>query len=821
MGKYDITLNGLGYVLMRDAKGRLMSGAAREQSVDPFSNHLTEEKWQTATFTFGEGAGRRRYDNSAHYRWGQSVDTRSGRLMLGPRAEYTVGALDERLTYNTDPTARWISTHAAFSNVSYLAFQINPGAVNLRSFGLMVQRDTSWDYSAAVDFQVELWSDAANVPGAMLASANVPLRAVADEWLPDEDRWMSGDWFWQWVSLAEPGVACVAGTSYWIVVKNVQDPPLAWGYDAGTPITGNVGTSTNGVAWTVAVGHRPLMKVYSYYDEVDREIGDIVAFRGTVTHFPHPPGDRYRRVYAAVGPKVMYYDDQAGAWRNSKPNLTTPEAGFAGRVTGLCEYGGWLLAAQGGAGNFYGHAGNSAIGDWVAGDRSAYCWCVHDDCIWMAYGATIWVGKTGAPVIYWKAEWDGTTPGHTVGDDATPITAMCSHDGKLYCAKPEGIYRIDYPSGKYDKWYMSDCNSVLVVDFSQDRAGRPWMVSWQGGMYFPSSGGVYEWKNGSLDNIWQRYIDSGAEQLWLLRFGRRGMWRSCQPTPRGLLLTLEADRGAKSQLWHYWSGEWTPIAETTQSDADYGVKREVFGGIFLDSRGGGVGRLFWGCGARIARAVWPIWTDDVSCDETARYDWNRTGAVVYPTLGLDKPGMKKDWRKVRVISRNMDASDAEMVFWYMLDEIGWPGAFATNIDASPVDEIDFPAGTASYSLDLASSFESSVEDATKSPIVEAVVVYYQELPDTVRQWSYWIAGRDGEEARGGGATGRDAATINAELAALQELDEPFAFTDELGSAHASVRVMGVTRQDLSLYQDVGPEPGLGALAGFMVTLVEV
>ena len=184
MGKFDIFLNGLGYLLMRDSKGRLMDGAAREQAVDPFSSHLTEDKWQTATFKFGEGAGRKRYDSSERYRWGFGSDTRSGRFMLGPYVDFDIGTLDESIATPASVTARSIQT-GLLGTPSRVAFQFLTGnAVKYRSFGIMVRRDPTVDYSTAADFQVELWTDAGNVPGCIACTPSrtnhtaAPLRVL-------------------------------------------------------------------------------------------------------------------------------------------------------------------------------------------------------------------------------------------------------------------------------------------------------------------------------------------------------------------------------------------------------------------------------------------------------------------------------------------------------------------------------------------------------------------------------------------------------------------------------------------------------------------
>ena len=224
MSEYDIYLDGVGYMLAKDSQGRLVSGAAREQIVDPFTRHLsTDEPYSRAPFRFGDGAGLAEYDGSHRYEWGNCVDSRSGRLIPAP----------ERIAIG-EPTYERKLTGGAFLDRAInngtgdegLAEQFTTpsGMTTVRSIAVLLKRHTQYDYSGAANFTVELWSDTAGPkPNAQLASASVSIKGESDPYFPFVDRWRNGEYFWLEVVFSSD-VVIGASTNFWIVIINNQNP---------------------------------------------------------------------------------------------------------------------------------------------------------------------------------------------------------------------------------------------------------------------------------------------------------------------------------------------------------------------------------------------------------------------------------------------------------------------------------------------------------------------------------------------------------------------------------------------------------------------
>jgi len=784
--------------------------------------------------------------------------------------------------------------------VDAYAVQLTVAPGTYRNIGVLMKRDLNRSYVAAPDFQVEIWTNNAfNLPGAMVAhwQVNVDPRVAADEWEPFEDGWLNGQYFWLNLSipLYDTWTAGVPlNGTYWAVVRNnaAGNVRVAWGVDQDAANNTRC-ASLNGVNWTAALANRPYLKLISM-DYPDREVAAFLDFRGN---------DLIRRTYAAVGPRVMYYDDATAGWRESKGN-------FAGKVTDLIEWKGHLFAAQGDAGPMYyspGEAGDGALvhfhtadnddpvqfpgiltdggsgyteppgveieppnigvtgtqavaevkggpadfdpvaGEVLAvtgvatcatpeGDRydgfggdvvearisrwhavhagschrqpvSAYCFAVHNSCFFWALGNTLYASygdMTG------MATWDTCE----VGDSGTPITAMISHDGYLYVAKPEGIYQIVYDNS----WPgAGECGAHLVHDFSTDRAGRPFLLDWQSGLYWPSSGGVYEWKSGVLQNIWQEFIDDEADVWPDADPARPGFWIGAHGTTRGMLLARGGYTNALGQWWWYDHGQWVPIMTRA-------VYCEPMGPPWISSHGAGRGYAYLAHGYGIVRLYWPLWTDSAYLDPDSTFVWCNS-EVTLPEMVGSRPDLLKDWVEVQLYSEDLGNAAGQggtVVLDYSLDGGPWltlgPPAgtgWLATFEESPVARVAFPAGTYSYRIDLLLKLiprDPTVPgtwppgvgeaDTTTTQKLRELTLFYHSLPETVRQWQYVIDSRKEIYRRTGGFDQRRPEDINAEILALLESSEPVRLVDTEGATHY-VRVVGATIADTRWVEGTG------------------
>jgi hypothetical protein len=349
-----------------------------------------------------------------------------------------------------------------------------------------------------------------------------------------------------------------------------------------------------------------------------------------------------------------------------------------------------------------------------------------------------------------------------------------------------------------------------VLDFRTDRSQRPFLLNWQTGLYFPGNGGLFEYKSDVLRDVWQDTIDDEAAQWPKMLTGNPGPFQAAVGTTRGLGVAISsAHVNAVPQVF------WLRKNKVHPAQTCGGFLAEQVLAVWLESRGSGRGRLWWGEGCDIGYCEWPSWTEDRYLSADSTYETDYGCAVQLPRFYGDRIDIKKDWQRVSVFSENAGAAPGIIEAWVSLDGAAY--VRLPDVVASPVGNSDFPASTASYTIDIQLVLHGT--STSSSVRVRAVELLYQPLPETVRQIQLVLACRDNIQTHHGGQDTRTAGAIYAALSALAERDEPFVCTDELGTARY-VRVLGVTKQVQRWLNMPGPQQ-MQAESAVIVTLMEV
>lgn len=825
MREYDVFLNSLGYHLARQPGGGLLSSSALAQHSDLFSNYFSEqERWKLATFTFEDGAGLRRWaPGERRYRWGVNIDTRSGDVIKGIFPTFCDGGADEDDHLGGGPLP-FVTSNATLGDVKIdnsgtqegyaILFSVpNTGIANdIRTVGILVRRDPDVSYSGANPFTVEIQGQdpiTLKPDGIVAATTTVALDEWPNEYQPLEDLWRRGEYFWLEVSFTYAGRATglMGGDYYYLCVFNDQAPPLYWA-EAATGTGGWCASydSAGAGTWTLdTMGPPVYAKVKSLYN-IDGQVRAFASFRGTST-LKNPggaaptSGDGTRRVYAAVGPTVMYYDEVNSWWSKSKSDFTNP-------VLDLVVFNNALFAAQGDNADIYWSDGASATGTWTAiSGHYASVFAVHDNLLWKGLGSWLSASASGT-------SWVPASALGTIGDPGSPITGMVSHGGNLYVVKPEGVFEIYYPDT-----FPGDANQLvgtMVLDFSTEIAPRPWCLDWHGGLYFPGVGGVFSWANSILSDIWSEAVDNEAEIWPGLVEGNPGAFQAALGATRGLILARSNPYvSSPPQLYVYHKGHIHPL----YSDSMFG---EHCLAMFLEGYGGGAGRLWWGLGHEILETVWPTWTNDREMDEASTYMVGQ-GVVRLPYFEGERPDTLKDWYEVRIRSEGLGEENTDggvVKVHYRYDEDGLWYTLPYTFSESPFDSVRFPANTSSYFLDMQLELTTvEGQSPTGTPRIMSVTLVYQPLPDTLSTFQIVVGASTEHPLAHGGSNYRDAATQYAELKALLERAEPFTYLDPLGNSQ-EVRVLHVGLHDIRSVLGDGPL-GKKQECIFVVTLLKV
>ncbi len=818
--EFDVYLDGKGYMLGRRADGQLLSGAAREQVVDPFTQYLSrDEPWARVPFRFGDGAGLSAYDGSNRYEWGNYVDARSGSLVLAPVLSNSGGPWHDRVVDSGSAlVAEAIDTTGAQHAIAE-RWQCPAGVTHVRNVALLWKRDPTVDYTtSAVIFRVAIAVDAAGpTPGASIGFAQPTIRAELDLFSPFLDRWRNDDWFWYEVTFAA-GLAVTAGNWYWTLIYNNQNPTLHWAEDQnlGTVATRSV---YNGAVWSNGAADYPMMYKLGFQYNASAYFPDsfvrcFQVFRGL---------DDVERLYCGDGYRVKVYGTSSGA-------NTWAEANSVGvPVLQMLEFDNLLFVALGPTTDLYYHDGTSAVLGWtqLAGEQ-ANAFAVHDNMLWKADYHVVEGCLTG---LVWG---HGTVD---VGDPGTPVQAMVSHGGKLYCSKPEGLYEISYPD-TYPTSGNPTCN--LVLDFSTERCPRTWLLDWHSGLYFPGLGGVYELKSGVLRNIWTDKVDEGAVDVqpspeverfpggdtpyrrprsWAPLYDEGPVaWTSAHGTTRGIVFARSNPHTETSDLLWYDGRNWFSLWASGETDTDGGPDEsgEYVTAVFVQDLGGGRGRMWWNRGFAIDWCEWPTWTKATYDDGTVEY--NRYGQVTTPWFSLGQHTKEMLLYKVGVVSRNLSGTVTVDVSYRLDDDASWT-ALGT-CDTSPYEELEFAAGTTARRVQFKLELDNANSTSNTSATVEQMDLLYQPLSEQSKTHQLILQVADLVE-RKNGTPDRTRTAGDLEVALTGLADDPTAFTyEDVWGVQHTVRAMAVTVQPMRLIEKTGPL-GYRLEGQALVSLLEV
>ena len=803
MSEFDIYLNGQGYMLAKSANGDLVPGAARDQTVDPFTQFLSrDEPYTRLPFRFGDGCGLTEHDGSHRYQTGHNIDTRAGAAIISTkRTPVSYPGFDDELRADADLVAEQIDSGGSQRALAE-RFQVPTGRTTIRNVAVLVKRDPDVDYSSASSWYVDIYPDVAGPkPGATMGTATMSLIGESDPWLPFPDRWRNGDWFWIEATFSS-GITVTAGSYYWIGISNAQTPQMYWAEDQDQ-VASATRSVYNGTSWSNGASDYPLQFKLGFQDddyaEADSFVRCFQVFRGN---------DNVERMYAGTGYRVIYYDEADGEWKESKDT--------ASPVLHLLEFDEKLFAALGDSTDMQYTNGASATTTWTAvTSEQANALAIHDNMLWKADVATV------------EGCEDGTTWGHgtvDVGDPGNPVMSMVSHGGKLYCAKPEGIYEVSYPD-TYPTSGDPTCN--LLLDFSTERCSRPWIMDWHSALYFPGLGGVYELKGGVLRNLWTDKIDDGAIEVadaaddafttprrWSPTHdkGPAG-WMYAHGSTRGILFCRSDPHTGQSDLIWYDGRNWHSLWATADGISElYG---EYITAACVQDLGGGRGRIWWTRGMDTMRAVWPTWTNNLTQDEDITYE--PSGYVITPWFSLPQQSKSMLLCKVGLVSKEMTgllfSPDVE-ISYKLDDDASW--TTLATLDTSPYEEADFPSGTTARRVQLRLELDAGSSDET--PIVEQIDLLYQVLPEQSKTHQLIISCQADLALREAGVDERTAGEIVTDLKALVG-NTGFTYTDLLGADH-TVRMTAITIQPTTTITGPGPE-AVGVEMQAIVNLLEV
>lgn len=406
-----------------------------------------------------------------------------------------------------------------------------------------------------------------------------------------------------------------------------------------------------------------------------------------------------------------------------------------------------------------------------------------------------------------------------IGNVTDDIQALASIGGSLLVVKGRSVYECIYPQDyPLTEYSVRNLHGFVLLDFHEDEAVRNWAMTWHDGLYFPRSGGVIEYKSGTVRDLWAEKTDVEVTQIARegepyeaqgtfspLAFPGPSRWSAAAPMMRGALFaktnpSFDPDHVLPNdievmQLFYYDGRQWHQFYSGVPN------YMEECWCIFTQPKGEGEARVWFGRGMDIYYMDIVNWSDGMQYIPDWQFvDYGKGGYATLPLLDDGQPTLLKDFVSIQVIGKQLSGG---VLFRYAIDghihDYHEDGVYLGSI-TSEADTLFFPADTAGKSIHI--GLEFAVWEPDKSPVIERVILNYQPLPDTVIQSEVVVRVGDHIQMLDGTYDPRASKEVWANLQALVELAEPFIFEDEYG-VNSYCRVMAVRKSDIAFVDTAG------------------
>lgn len=656
------------------------------------------------------GFGQERLESTNRYWNGINLDTRGGKIIIGPRAIY-------------DAEARNLSCGSAFNVENYA----EPPMLWQAVYAPSLQKVAAWfDCADDVNDISRIW-----LPLAVTVSAGVVTVAIyqntpaadgigepaaspmASVSLPRAALRPTGSWV---EVVFSTSVSVAPGSRYWISVETAgtNTEAVRWlKAPLGESVSAN-GKAYNGSSWSALGAHL----VFWYDDSAVHPDGGLFLLVGAGE-------DGIRRLWGYEGRRLYYID------ANGKP---TPVQNGAGSVyeaivdiMDACWFQGtgdahpYLYVALGDATNMVKFDGNIGAEQWASISLQARALAVHDDKLWYADEINVINFST-----------TGSTAAGTnafCGDKSYAVRKMISWQGYLYIGKPDGLYRASY-SG-------TTITIQLIVDLRAqiDDNNFAILTTHQEDLIFSVGNGLMRYTPGGV--IQSIAGEVGSDIL----LSQRGYYRSACSSVGALFALIEGPLDGYSALVAYVEGGWHPLA-VARRFGDFMRSIIIDPGLYGD-----LPRLWYSCGTQLAYVTMPMATQkrylsinpgyaDYGIWESSWFDGNlRT--------------IDKDWMSLELDVEHVEPDGPMVYVYYRLQEkAAWTYLGVGTTEG--VLTFNFPAQSYGPKIQLRLRLESgSYGGQYDTPRVNAVVLKYLERPDVIHTHlrTYFLSPR--QETRAG------------------------------------------------------------------------
>jgi hypothetical protein len=709
---------------------------------------------------FSGGMGQDRAVDLTKYYSGVNIDTRGGRLVLGPEQRVTA---EGDAPHPHDPTDKILIRDSGFTETNWLAMASGDGTV------------ASFIAPSGCTSIRRLWLPLRHI--GQVGAVQLVLKTAYDGGTVSEPTLtLAGKGYWQEVLLGTPWTV-TPGVTYWVQIASWVGSGILYWYGANV----SAGNSNAYHIVTAAYVRHTVPRAQVIWAE---GITDVYGIDAPVKFLIGAGADTITRLWAYGGRQLYYLDYSGAAFTRVMDGGGTPAVKDMGYE--ITDAVWWKDSAASthslfvalGAGavmvEFDGTIGTEVFAD-VAGIYATKL-CVQDTILWRSYsGNQVDGGEDGAA---WGTAVD-------VGSTVYPVKAMCIWQGKLYVGKEDGIWAVSYPSG-----YPGSGTPTVeqILDFTNQihENNFDFMVTHQDDLYFSLAGGIMRFTTGGVLTPVTPAVGSDKRQSQSGMSDVRNKYRAAFSSLNVLWVTVEGPMEMQSGVMAYVDGAWTPIIVYPR----YGdMARSVIiePGLYSDAP-----RLWYTRGLQPTWSYMPTttlrrWERDRE-SEWMTSSWAESGYLETSWFDGNILAVDKNWMDLTLYVLNTGPSPEPgyLVYWRPNEETGWARLDAYKAIDDGAVILSFPVGSYSKKMALRvyltrGYFTSS--DYVDTPVVQAIVVRYIERPRDSKAFTTTYELADAGVWRSGEQRNLSLAQQFADLRTLREAKEPLTWTAWWGTSY--------------------------------------
>jgi len=248
-----------------------------------------------------------------------------------------------------------------------------------------------------------------------------------------------------------------------------------------------------------------------------------------------------------------------------------------------------------------------------------------------------------------------------VGDDSLNITSIHSHNGVLFCGKPDGVYQITIT--EETRYGLSGYSTRIINwDGRINSNNGKYVASWNDAIYFSmANGDIVRWNGAVAESVSPMFMTDPPGLLFPNR-ARNGNITALLATPNFLYCAIngtpssELEDDRLSSIYRFNGAGWSQLYRVTTED----IGRQSSALAYFNNR------IWWGLGKsgdyRDVYFKLPSFGEDRALPESGM-DFTPGGAIASPWFDARMPLVEKHFGRILIEGENLETNNSIRIYY--------------------------------------------------------------------------------------------------------------------------------------------------------------